>query len=123
MVESEVEEASQVDGRGSDGEGLAVAFNASVADSAVAVGDEPRNGSFDHRSVLPVVVDAVTATPLGSRCGEVLVVFADFERLAVDGGGASCADRAAVAAWPEAGRSGAAVVTVCPLGQLTVRPA
>ena len=58
-VEAEVEESSEVDRCCSDRESEAVAFDAAVADSAVAVGDEPGDGSFDHRPVLPVVVEAL----------------------------------------------------------------
>ena len=83
--ETEVEEASQIDGRGAHGEGLPVSFGAAVADFAVAVGDEPGNGSFDHRSVLAVVVDAVASSPSSARDGEVLVVFGDMKGLASDG--------------------------------------
>jgi len=100
-AEAEVEEPSQVDGGGSDGEGLAVAFDSSVADSTVAVGDEPGDGSLDHRSVLPVVGETVTASPFRSSCGEVMIVFGDLEGLAVPGGGASCPKRAAGATRPE----------------------
>ena len=56
VMEAEVEESSEVDRGGSDVKGLPVAFDTAVADSAVAVGDEPGDGSFDHGSVLPVVV-------------------------------------------------------------------
>ena len=62
-VETEVEESSKVDRSGAHGECLPVACDTAVADSAVPVGDEPGNRSFDHRSVLAVVVDAFTSTP------------------------------------------------------------
>ena len=80
VMEAEVEESSEVDCGGSDAEGLAVAFDASVADSAVAVGDEPGNGSFDHGPVLAVVVESLTFAPSGAGIGEESVVFADEDR-------------------------------------------
>jgi hypothetical protein len=52
VVEAEVQESSEVDRGSAGGECLAIAFDASVADSAVAAGDQPGDGSFDHRSVL-----------------------------------------------------------------------
>ena len=68
---------------------MAVAFDAAVADSAVAVGDEPGDGSFDHGPVLPVVGEPFTVTPGLAGASEVVVVFADVEGLAADAGGAA----------------------------------
>ena len=51
MVEAEVEEPAEVDGRGSGAEAEAIAFDASEPDAAVPVGDEPGDGAFDHGSV------------------------------------------------------------------------
>ena len=79
-METEVEESSEVDCGGSDAEGLAVAFDAAVADSAVAVGDEPGNGSFDHGPVVAVVGESLTLAPSGAGGGEESVVFADEHR-------------------------------------------
>ena len=98
VVEAEVDESLQVDCCCSGGERCAVSFDASVADSSVAFGDEPGDGPFDHGPVLAVVVDADVVAPVGSRLGEELVVFADSEHLAVDCGGAALPGRAAVTA-------------------------
>ena len=48
VVEAEVDESTQVDGGDPDVETGLVAGEAVVADSAVAVGDEPGDGAFDH---------------------------------------------------------------------------
>ena len=119
--EAEVEQPTQVDDGGSDAESEPVAFDAAVADTAVAVGDEPGDGPFDEWPPLPVVVDADAGPPVGAGGGEQLVVLPDGEDLAVGVGGATGPQRAAVAARSEAGRAARAVVTVCPLGQVTVR--
>jgi hypothetical protein len=85
-VEAEVEEASEVDGGGSDAEGEAVAVDAAVSAAAVAVGDEPGDGAFDHGPVLSVVVDEDgVASPSAPVCGQEFVMLGDEERLA--GGG------------------------------------
>ena len=90
MGEAQVEESFEVDDRGSSGESDLVAGDAAVAASSVAVGDEPGNGALDEWAVLSVVRNEVgvgaPAEPVG---GEMLVVFADLERLAVDGCGAT----------------------------------
>jgi hypothetical protein len=47
VVEAEVDEASEVDGGGSDREGDVVAVDAAVADAAVAVTIPPLGGHLD----------------------------------------------------------------------------
>ena len=79
VVGAEFGEALEVDGGGSVGEADPVGGDASVADAAVAVGDEPGDGSFDEGAVLAVVVGVVAVAPVGSGLGEELVVFADLE--------------------------------------------
>ena len=80
-----------------------VAFDASVADPAVSVRNEPRDGSFDHGPILPVVVEVVSLAPLGACLGEELVVVADCEDPAPGSGGASRSLSAVVAVFPEVG--------------------
>ena len=58
VVEAEVDESAEVERGDAGGEPLLVAFDAAVADAAVAVGDEPGDGSFDHGSLLAVVGSA-----------------------------------------------------------------
>jgi hypothetical protein len=77
VVEAEVEESPEVDGGDAGGQADAVAFDASVADSPVVVGDEPGDGAFDHGPVLAVVLDTGPAAHAGSGGGEELVVVAD----------------------------------------------
>ena len=88
--EAEVAEPSRVQGGGSDREAELVAFDAAVADAAVAVAGEPGDGSFDQWSVGSVVRGDIgvgsPALPVG---GEEFVVGADRECLAASGGGAS----------------------------------
>ena len=107
-VESEVDEASQVEGGRPCRQSDLVAFHAAVADAAMSFGDEPGNRPFDHWSVLAVVVDAVTLAPSGSGKSEVFVVFGDGERLAADVCGASRTQRATNASRSEAGKPAAA---------------
>jgi hypothetical protein len=100
-VESEVEESAEVDGGGSDRQGDPVAVDASAA--AVAVGDEPGNGSFDHRPLLSVVVNEGDVVVPACLVGcEVLAVFADGEGLAFGRCGAAGSEGAGVASFPEA---------------------
>ena len=63
VVESEVDESSQVDGSDPGSEGGVVAGDAAVADSAVTVGDEPGDGAFDHGSPAAVVSGEVSVSP------------------------------------------------------------
>jgi len=58
-VEPEVDEAAEVDRCDAGGEAVLVAFDAAVADAAVAFGDEPRDRPFHHGSPLSVVVGEV----------------------------------------------------------------
>ncbi len=101
--EAEVDESAEVQHCSSGRQGDAVAVGTSVADTAVSVGDEPRNGSFDHGPILPVVVEVVSLAPLGACLGEELVVVADREDPAPGGGGASRPLFTAVAVSPEVG--------------------
>ena len=89
MLESEVQESAQVEHGSAGGERESVAFDAAVADAAVAVGDEPCDGALDEGSVLPIAVGVGAVAPLCACCGEVMVVVADGEGLAVGVGGAS----------------------------------
>ena len=85
VVEAEVDQSFQVDDRGSGGERDLVAVDAAVSAASVAVGDEPGNGAFDERTVLAVVADQVSVgTPSRPVRSQVLIVFADQERLAID---------------------------------------
>jgi hypothetical protein len=85
VTEAEVDQPFEVDDRCSGGERDAVPVDASVAAAAVAVGDKPGDGALDHRPVLAIVVDEVgVGSPTVPVRGEVLVVFCDEERLAVD---------------------------------------
>jgi hypothetical protein len=88
-AETEVDESPEVDRGGPDGECVPVGFDAAVTDSAVAVGDEPGDGAFDHRSVLPVVVESFPVTPGASGLREELVVVADVDHSAGLAGGAA----------------------------------
>ena len=104
------------------GEAELVAFDAAVADAAVAAGDEPGDGSFDHGPPLPVVVGEVAVAPRSAGFDEFGVVIADVEHPSVLRGGASSLQ--AGSRWQRApnvalpwGRS----VTVCPAGQVAVR--
>src|SRR5580765_4185505 len=101
--ESEVEEASQVDGGGTHGQAEPVAFDAAVADSAVTVSDEPGEGAFDEWPPLPVVIHAGPGPPLGSGGSEEFVVAADAEHSTVAGGGAAGAQRTGRATGRELG--------------------
>lgn len=105
-MKPEVDEASQVEGGGSQAEADAVAFDAAEADASVAVGDEPGDGALDHRVVLAVVVEAGACCPVGPCLCEQLVVVADFEGLAVLGAGAVMPGRAGGASRSEDGVAG-----------------
>ena len=51
VFEAEVDQPFEIDDGDAGGERDAVAVDAAVSAASVAVGDEPRNGAFDHRSV------------------------------------------------------------------------
>ena len=89
VSEAEVEEASQVDGGGADAESEPVAFDTAVADSAVAVSDEPGERAFDQWPPLPLVVEMGAGPPIGPGGGEEFVVLADAEHSTVDAGRAA----------------------------------
>ena len=55
-VESEGQEALEVDRGGAVGQPETVAVDAEVAHASVAASDEPRDGALDHRAMLPVAV-------------------------------------------------------------------
>ena len=61
--ESEVDESSQVDGRDAQRESELILLDATESHPPVVVGDEPRDGTFDHRSELAVVVFEVALAP------------------------------------------------------------
>ena len=118
--ESEVDESAQVDGGGSEAQSDAVAFDASVADPSVSVGDEPGDGSFDHGPVLAVVVQVLSVAPPSTGGGENLVVFTDPVGFAVDCGGAADPQRAAPTLGTERGRPGGGDRYRDLVGQVTV---
>ena len=93
-----MDESAEVDRGDSERETELVAFDAAVADAAVTVGDEPGDGSFDHRSPLAVVVGEVAVAPGTSSVDEFGVVFADVECAAGLRGRALIAERAATVA-------------------------
>ena len=97
MIKTEVDEALKVHGRGPDRECGAVGFDTSVADSSMAMGDDPGDGSFDHGTVLAVVGGADAVGSVEAGLGEELVVGADPEGFAVFGCGAARPQRALVA--------------------------
>lgn len=91
VFEAEVDQPFEVDRSGSGGERDFVAFDAAASAASVAVGCEPCDSAFDHWSVLSVVGDQVSVgLPGRPVCCEVLIVFGDFERLAVE---CCCASR------------------------------
>jgi hypothetical protein len=88
--EAEREEAFEIDRCAAVGPGEPVAVGAAVAESPVAVGDEPGDGAFDHG---PVLVEPV-GLGLAAGRGEQVVVGVQIDD-------------------PPAGRGGAQVPGIC----------
>jgi hypothetical protein len=63
VVESQVDEPSQVDGGHSEGELCLVGFDPSKADPPVVFAHDPGDGSFHHGSVLSVVGGGFSCRP------------------------------------------------------------
>ena len=118
--ESEVDEPPQVDGCCPGGEGDPVAFNASIFDSAVSVGDDPCNGLFDHGSILSILVEVVSVSPSGPGLGEELVVLTDAKDPANNGCRATVPHWTVPASAPKRAWLLALITTVCAFGQVTV---
>lgn len=121
VVGAEFGESLEVDGGGSVGEADPVGGDASVADAAVPVADEPGDGSFDHGAVLAVVVGAPAVAPVGSGLGEKSVVFTDQQGPASGRCGAWERRGQVLQREPNAARPDALIGTVSSLGQVTVR--
>src|SRR4051812_44749189 len=100
VVESEVDESAQVDGRDPDAETVVVALHTAVADSPVAFGDEPGDGAFDHGPPLSVVVDEVTVGPRSTGGDEFGVMVAEGQCSSFGSGRATRPEWAASAADP-----------------------
>ncbi len=83
VVEAEVDEPAEVDGGDAQGELRPVGFDALVTDPAVPVGNDPREGAFDHGPILAVVVDEHATVPCSSRGDEFVVVVGDSEAASV----------------------------------------
>ena len=69
-IDADGDQSAQVDCGASVSEADLVAGDASVSDFATAVADEPGDGSFDHRAVLPVGLLELGGQGMGSCCGE-----------------------------------------------------
>ena len=74
MLESEVDQSSEVDGGDAQRKTQLVPLDAAEADPSVPVGHEPGDRPFDHRSPLSVVRDEVPFTPGPSGLDEFRIV-------------------------------------------------
>ena len=91
VVESEVQESTEVHDGAAVREPDLVAGDAAVADFAVGAAHEPRDRSFNERSMLTVCLDELGGEGVSTGAGEEVVVFVKFEGLASRGAGASVA--------------------------------
>ena len=96
MAEAEVDEASEVEGCGSQCEAEPVGVDTDEPHAAAAVRNEPSDGALNQGSVLAVAVgEVVVAAPTGPVCGEKLVVTSNCEDLPRRSCRATLAKRAA----------------------------
>ena len=103
MGEPEGDQSSQVDGGDSGAESHLVPLDAAESDSAVVVPYEPRNRSFDHRTILSIVRNEVAVAPGASRLDELRVVKREAEVAPVAGRRAARAQGAVRASRTEIG--------------------
>lgn len=104
MVETQVDESSQVDGGHSESKLGLVGFDSSVADPPMVFTYEPGYGSFHHGPVLSVIIGELSCRPCSAGLDQFRVVGRDVEHPTVLGSSASGTERTSPAAFPERGR-------------------